>query len=315
MAQDTLKRYIWLIDTIRRYGHISRAELDRLWQRSSLGDGNPLARRTLYNYRQAIEELFGIEIKTNTSTYEYYIANDNPAQANQIAQWLVNSNSVSELLASAASAADKIILEHVPSAGDDLATAVQALKENRTLQFDYQSLSRPKPTVGINLTPLLVKLFRQRWYLTGIPAGARRIKTYALDRIRNLTISQKPPQSLDEDFDPAEYFAHSFGIVVTQAPPKHVILKTTPLRAKYLREIPLHSSQREEVNDDYSLFNLHIRISDDFIEEILRYSNEIEVIAPPELRQTVAQKLRQAADLYETRPDAPNNSPKTPFYF
>ena len=35
MAKDLINRYIWLVDTIRRYGRITRQELDERWQRSS----------------------------------------------------------------------------------------------------------------------------------------------------------------------------------------------------------------------------------------------------------------------------------------
>ncbi|MDE6371507.1 MAG: WYL domain-containing protein, partial [Duncaniella sp.] len=74
MARNLLSRYVWLIDTIKRYGNITREELNRLWMLSPLGEGEPLPRRTFYNYRNAIEELFGITIQCNPATYEYFIA-------------------------------------------------------------------------------------------------------------------------------------------------------------------------------------------------------------------------------------------------
>ena len=57
MPRNTLNRYIWLVDTIARYGHITLKRLSELWQLSSLGDGSPLPRRTFNNYRAAIEQL------------------------------------------------------------------------------------------------------------------------------------------------------------------------------------------------------------------------------------------------------------------
>ena len=39
MARDLINRYIWLIDTIRRYGRITRRELDECWERSQLSNG------------------------------------------------------------------------------------------------------------------------------------------------------------------------------------------------------------------------------------------------------------------------------------
>ena len=73
MARNLLSRYIWLVDTIRRYGHITRRQLDEAWRRSPYSDGDPLPRRTFYNYRQAIEELFNITIGYNATDNTYYI--------------------------------------------------------------------------------------------------------------------------------------------------------------------------------------------------------------------------------------------------
>ena len=38
MAKNYFNRYVWLIDTINRHGHISREEISRLWQRSNLNE-------------------------------------------------------------------------------------------------------------------------------------------------------------------------------------------------------------------------------------------------------------------------------------
>ena len=77
MARDLFNRYIWLVDTIRRYGRITRQEIDECWRRSRFSDGSSrLPRRTFYNYRQAVEELFSINIECDPSTFEYYISED-----------------------------------------------------------------------------------------------------------------------------------------------------------------------------------------------------------------------------------------------
>ena len=38
MAKNYFNRYVWLIDTINRYGHISREEIGRLWKGSNLNE-------------------------------------------------------------------------------------------------------------------------------------------------------------------------------------------------------------------------------------------------------------------------------------
>ena len=73
MAKELFNRYVWLIDTLQRYGRLTRGEIDGLWQRSEYSDGKPMARRTFMNYRQAIQEMFDVNIECDASTYEYYL--------------------------------------------------------------------------------------------------------------------------------------------------------------------------------------------------------------------------------------------------
>ncbi len=314
MTPDIINRYIWLIDTVRQYGSISRAELSKCWMRSTLSDGRPLVRRTLYNYRQAIQQMFNIDIRCNPATNEYYIAEEGK-DLNGLTQWLVNSNSVSRILSSATEVADKVFLEEVPSSNGWLAVILEALKENRYIKFDYQSFSKSAPAAGIVFEPYLVKLFRQRWYLTGRPRKGTQMRTYALDRITDLKLLPETFEP-DPDFDGNEYFKNSFGIVVTSNQPRKIVIRSTPRQAKYFRALPLHHTQQETIHDDYSLFTLRMRLSDDFVEELLRYGSEVEVLEPQELRTIMATRLRQAAALYELEKSSTRLSDlRSPYYF
>lgn len=314
MTPDIIKRYIWLIETVRQYGAISRAELNNCWMRSSLSDGRPLVRRTLYNYRQAIQQMFNIEIRCNPVTNEYYIADEGEAEGG-LTQWLVDSSNVSQILSSATEVADKVFMEEVPSSHGWLPIILQALKENRYIRFDYQSYSKSGLSAGIIFEPYLVKLFRQRWYVTGKQRKGSQIRTYALDRIKALTLQQETFEP-DITFDPKEYFRDSFGIVVTSNQPKKIVVKATARQAKYFRALPIHNSQQEAVHDDYSLFTLRMRLSDDFVEELLRYGSEVEVLEPMELRRIMATRLRQAAALYDKDvPPSRLTDLRTPYYF
>ena len=73
MAKELFNRYVWLIDTLQRYGRLTRREIDGLWQRSEYSAGKPMARRTFMNYRQSIQEMFDVNIECDASTSEYYI--------------------------------------------------------------------------------------------------------------------------------------------------------------------------------------------------------------------------------------------------
>ena len=75
MISKTFNRYIWLLNTLLQHKQLSYEEINVLWKECHLGDGAPLPLRTFHQHKNAVEELFGIEIKCNPSNgYKYYIS-------------------------------------------------------------------------------------------------------------------------------------------------------------------------------------------------------------------------------------------------
>lgn len=298
MAHELFNRYLWLVDTIRRYGRISRRDLNRLWRQSTLSDGADMPRRTFHNYRMAAQELFNIDIKCDPSTYEYYIEGD--IEKGGVSDWLLNTAMTHEVLSGATDLSGRILVEDVPSAREHLAPAIEAIRENRRITVGYHPYYRSRPTTGIVLEPYFLKLFKQRWYLVARNVRENRIKTYALDRITSFAITADTFEP-DSCTDPAEYFRYSFGIVTGHGNAYDVSIRTDLRRAKYLRALPLHPSQHEYVHDSYSIFKYKLRITDDFVAELLSYGASIEVLAPKELRLRMAEELRSALGNYNDR--------------
>ena len=139
MARDLINRYIWLIDTIRRYGRITLDEINRQWLRSQLSDGKPLPRRTFHHYRNDAEQMFGVNIQCDRSTYEYYIEETSQSA---LQQWLVDSTALTDTLRDTSDIAGRVVLENVPSARDHLATIIDAMRQNHRIRFSYRSYTR-----------------------------------------------------------------------------------------------------------------------------------------------------------------------------
>lgn len=296
MSRNLLGRYIWIIDTIRRYGSITREKLNELWMLSSLSDGAPMPRRTFYNYRNAIEELFNINIECNPSTYEYYIdAGDDRRES--LTDWLLNSAAMSNVLSSVSDVSDRIFLEDVPSARLYLSQVISALRDRHPVRFTYRPYTRTNPTRDVVVEPYFLKIFRQRWYITGRNTRDGLIKTYALDRMEDVKIDETVFDS-DHGFDADSYVRDTFGIVFSQGEPKEVVLRADTRQAKYLRALPLHHSQREVIHDEYSLFYYRLRLTPDFVQEILSHGSALRVVSPPELRAMIVTSLKDTLTLY-----------------
>ena len=298
MARNLINRYVWLVDTISRYGRITLKDLNAAWLRSEISEGKPLAHRTFFHYRDGVEEMFDINIKCDKATFEYYIDDKDGEDNARLRSWLVDSVSMSGTLSNARDISSRIMLENVPSAREHLPVVIDALKQNRRIRFSYKSYTRALPTDGIVLEPYFVKIFKQLWYVIGLNVKDGQIKTYSLDRMSNLNLLQDL-FDMPENVNPSEFFKDCFGIITNQNSAKRIVLRVEPTQAKYFRALPLHNSQQEEVHDNYSIFTYKMRITYDLKEELMSHGASIEVLEPQELKTLIRTELEQALNNYK----------------
>lgn len=297
MARNLVNRYVWLVDTISRYGRITLKELNKAWLRSDISDGKPLARRTFFHYRDAVEDMFDINIQCDRTTFEYYIDDSGGENNARLRSWLVDSVSMSGTLSSAHDISGRIMLENVPSAREHLPVVIDAMRQNRRIRFSYKSYTRSQPVNGIVLEPYFVKIFKQLWYVIGLNIKDNLVKTYSLDRMSQLNLLQEN-FDMPNSINPSEFFKDCFGIITNQNKAKRIVLRVEPTQAKYFRALPLHSSQQEEIHDNYSIFSYKMRITYDLKEEIMSHGASIEVLEPAELKTLILTELEQALKNY-----------------
>ncbi len=295
MARDLISRYIWIVDTLNRYGHLTREEIDRLWLRSSFSDGNPIPPRTFYHYRRAIEENFHIDILCNRRG-EYYIAQNDDANP-VFTNWLLDSYAVNSAMKDSNIGADRVLVEDVPSAREYLPIVLDAIGNKEKIVFSYAGFNRSRVDADILFHPYFVKRYKQRWYMVGRREKNNDIRTYALDRVRGMKLLTDSFE-MDESLDPAQFFDNIIGITLSKAPVRIVKIQTTPNQAKYFRALPLHSTQTEEVHDQYSIFTYHLKLNYELVHELLSYGSEITVLAPKELKTMIVDELTKTLSHY-----------------
>lgn len=281
---------------LRRYGRLTREQINSHWRVSSIGNGRDIPRRTFYNFRDEVAEMFNITIACEPHTYEYYIEEDDHTR--NMTSWMVHTQALNDMFVNSRDVSNLIFLEDVPSARSHLQLVVESLRNRNRLKFDYAPYSRSTPSRGVELEPYFLKLFKQRWYITGRAVkDGDVIKTYALDRMINPTI-QSRNYEIPESFDAETYFRDSFGVVFTHGEVKNIKLRVDARQAKYFRAVPLHPSQQEMVHDTFSVFTYRMKISPDFVEEILSHGSRVTVLQPPELKAMVVSELRDALEKY-----------------
>lgn len=301
MALNPIERYVWLVDTLRQRGRLTRKQISDLWRLSPFSrNGESLCRRTFYNYKNAIASLFDIDIEYDSETYEYYIDEEKGSGA-RLTDWLLNSAAVNEALAASGDISDRILLEDVPSAREFLPLVLRSLRSSTRIRFDYHNYTRSRPTPDVLFEPYLARIFKQRWYVLGRNVRDNRLKTYALDRMSRVTDTGEA-FVVPEWFRPETYFRYSFGIVANESQPHNIVLRTDHHYAKYLSALPLHPTQEQIMHDQYCLFKYKMLITDDLVQELLSHGSRIVVEQPRELRVRIMDELSKSMRAYEEKP-------------
>ena len=292
MAQDLVRRHIWLIDTLDKYGKLTRKEISRLWQDSYLSDGNPLPERTFHHHRRSIEQNFHITISCN-SAGEYSIDETESAKEVAFCRFLLNSFVVNDTLVEMPEVSRYIMVEDIPSSREFLPKVLEAIKRKVKLVFSYQGFNRSLPDRNIRFLPFFAKLYKQRWYMIGIKESLGKVRTYALDRVIDMRLLNEECDRPD-DVSPEDFFENCLGVTQSKAPVRTIRLKVNYKQAKYFRALPLHHSQEEIISGpEYSIFTYKLKINYELIHEILSFGSFVTVEAPTELKVQVMNEMQR----------------------
>ena len=288
-------QYIWIINTLCKFGELTFEELNQKWQADRQSEGNALQRSSFNRHREAILDMFGIIIECDKKTYKYYISNKHVLSDGSVEHWLFSTLTVHGMLADSASVKERLVLESVPVGEKYMQLIIRAIRTNRRLRIGYKSFKAE----GYEKTvcPYALKLFRQRWYLLALN-DKEQMRTYALDRMTMMEQTNEPFE-MPVSFSPQAYFSEYFGVLTDGTPLARVVIRAHGWLPNYLRTLPLHHSQRELAStDSYADFALDIRPTSDFIGELLRYSDTIEVLEPRQLREKMHQIATRIANIH-----------------
>ena len=298
MSKNSFSRYIWLIDLINRRGYIKMEEINEAWKRCSLNEElKDLPERTFFNHRDAISEIFGLDIEYDREL-GYHIPtsqmNNNGARA-----WLLQSLSINNIINESTNLRDKILFESVPSAIPFLGEIINIIRDGNAMNLTYQSFRNKEPYT-FEAHPYCLKMFKQRWYVMAKTPKYDYPTIYSLDRVKDveeLDIKAEIPQ----DFNAEDYFSQFYGIITGDGnEPQTIKLKVRYDQVFYFRSLPLHHSQEEiETTDEYSVFKYYLVPSHDFVQEVLSHGDDVQVLESTYLRNAIIGIASKMVSLYK----------------
>ncbi len=304
------KQYIWLIETIYEAGKITFAEINEKWLRTEESEGVELSRTTFNRHRDAILDMFGVIIECDRKDgYRYYIYNKDVLNDNSIANWLFSTLSVGNMLDENVGVQDRIMLESIPSGNQNLRLVIKAMRENRRMIITYRRYGAASAN-SFPVAPYCVKLFKRRWYvLVRFDRPSYRdngngdkeaLSILSLDRIENIELLQEK-FTINPEFDAVAFFNECFGIVVGDGTqPVRIVLRAYGMEPHYLRDLPLHHSQREILStEEYTDFELFMRPTSDFKASLMSRGEWLQVISPDWLAIDMQNWLKAAINRYK----------------
>ncbi len=175
---------------------------------------------------------------------------------------------------------------------------LSAIRKKQVVEIIYKRFFDNNEHLRI-VHPYLLKEYLNRWYLLGYSEEAKELHVYGLDRIISVKIAYgvayKPIKGR-----PKDYFRNLIGVTkFSDTIPEKILLKFTKQQTPYVLTQPLHVSQKiVKQTDTYTIISLLVHHSPELQMKILSWHNEVEVLAPESLRNSIIKMIEGAAKVY-----------------
>lgn len=185
-----------------------------------------------------------------------------------------------------------------------------AIVKKEVLDVTYHHFGK-KPRVR-QVHPYQLRQSGNRWYLVGYEerlAERHKLVMLPIDRIDEVQKVQvvREVQGVEEEFlrvegpkfiekpadlDIDDYFYDIVGVSLNpESEPEKIVLKVGYPDAEYLNSKPIHGSQRLiERNDEGMTFELKLIPNEEFMQQLLTYAHNAEVVKPQSLRKAVFER-------------------------
>ena len=292
------KRYLYVIDRLRSRSSSFEELQDYILKKLDNDDiATPFeySVRTFERDKKDIEKLFGIRVVYDRKDKTYAI-DDTQIEYQSITR-LMDAFSIHHALQAGNKLSPSVFLEKRKSLGTEhIHGLLHAIQNRFVLQFTHQKHWDDFSTQR-EVYPIAIKEAQQRWYLVALDKKDEKVKTFGLDRITRLKIT-------DSKFKPVKYnvekeFQHAFGIE-TYAPVQKIVLEFSWQQGNYIKSFPLHESQQiiEKTNTKV-IIELNIRTTNDIVMELLKYGSEVKVLAPISLQNEIKDRILATSALYQ----------------
>jgi len=255
------------------------------------------SKRTLQRDIKEIRNLFGVDIEYSKTSKGYFINQSEVENMNF--QRMIESFDMFSSLKLAQDLTPFIHLEkRRPLGTENLYGLLHAIKNRFQIKFSYQKYWQDVKTHR-KANPYAMKEFKDRWYLMAKDSKDGIVKSFPLDRLTDLEITNKTFES-PRNYNIEEVYKYCFGIISpNDEVPQEIVLSFDPVQGRYIKSLPLHETQEILVdNEDEIQIRLKLCITYDFIMELLSYGDNVKVLKPARLVKDIKTAHEKAYKQY-----------------
>ena len=304
-TKTPLSRYLLILNSVKENKGISLEELQNKYRREvefAVQDGelgtDEFSKRTLQRDMKAIRSLFHIDIGHSKKLKGYTIRSKQYGAENF--ERMLEAFDVFKAMQMGPAFQQIIFPETRKAAGTQyISLLMHCIPQMQKVEMEYQKFDQENSFKRV-VNPVALKEFKNRWYLLAFQDGDLLVKTYGLDRIKNLKL-------LERKFDPAEAedwkakFEYVFGISTDEdAEPQEIVLSFSKQQGKYLKTLHLHPSQKVILETETETrISVKLCLTFDLEMELLSHGEELTVIEPKELAVRMKNSLSRALKNYQ----------------
>jgi hypothetical protein len=299
-----ISRYLLILKKLKVNPYSSyevlKAYMENQFEYMQMQDDNlqiGFSKRTLQRDLKEIRNVFGIDIEYSKPYRGYFITQNENENMNF--QRMMEAFDMFNSLNLAQDLTPFIHLENrKPQGTENLYGLLHAIKNRFIIKFTYHKFWDEEFSQR-TVEPLSLKEFKNRWYIIAKDSKDNSIKSFALDRLSNLEITNQtflyPP-----NYSIEQSYRYCFGIESPNGKePQDIILSFDPYQGNYIKTLPLHHTQEILVdNDDELKIKLKLCLTHDFLMELLSFGDNLIVIEPKTLVMQIKEAHKNAYKQY-----------------
>jgi predicted DNA-binding transcriptional regulator YafY len=182
-----------------------------------------------------------------------------------------------------------------------LTDIIKATTNHQPLCITYHNYKKGGREISFLIHPYYVKEYNNRWFLFGLEDGKKRIANLALDRIVSFEPAKNVAFVPNDSIDFEHYFDDVIGVTIPNddVELQQIVLKFSKERFPYVKSKPIHPSQ-EMVSAKDGIVSIKVRPNRELEQQILSFGSDVEVVAPEDFRNKIAEINRRTMQIYSS---------------